>query len=206
MFDEAFTKLDLDEIASILDNVNQKVEGSIFDPLETTIMSIEVPFYPNYRFLNIADHATNPPLQRFVFQKNDTQEFTIIDWMHKTIYELNKDAPIQLDDNNVIEYVRFFFSYVKGRHGRFIICESSDNIQWKEEPNAEVRKALNQTLQTLSVKEKSKTGIYTVVGFMMLKDTLFSVDIYVEPNGTVTMDNHEIIIEGVPVLDSTFGN
>ncbi|MGH1374987.1 MAG: hypothetical protein ACRBCK_01455 [Alphaproteobacteria bacterium] len=205
MFDEAFTKLDINEIASILDTVNQNVEGSIFDPLETTVMAIDVPFYPNYRFLNIADHATNPPLQRFVFQKNDTLDFTIIDWMHKTIYELNSEAPVQLDDNNIIEYVRFFFSYVKGRHGRFNICESADNIQWKEEPNAEVRKALNQTLKPLNKTDKSKTGIYTIAGFMMLKDTLFSVNIYVEPNGTVSMADHEIIIEGVPVLDPTFG-
>lgn len=205
MFDEAFTKLEIDEIASLLDVLNKEIEGSTFDPLETTILAVDVPFYAEYRFLSVADHATNPPLQRFVFQKNDTQDFTVIDWTYKTIYDLNKIAPISLDDKNVLEYVRFFFAHVKGRHGRFIICESADNVQWKDEPPEEVRKKLNKTMQPLEIKEKRKDGVYAIKAFMMLKDALFNVDIYVEPNGRVTMSDHEIMIEDVPVLDSVFG-
>ncbi|PCI55469.1 MAG: hypothetical protein COB36_07550 [Alphaproteobacteria bacterium] len=205
MFDEAFTKLEIDEIASLLDVLNKKIEGSTFDPLETTILAVEVPFYTGYRFLSVADHATNPPLQRFVFQKNDTQDFTVIDWTYKTIYDLNTTVPIALDDKNVLEYVRFFFAYVKGRHGRFIICESADNVQWKDDPPEEVRKKLNKTMQPLEIKEKRKDGVYAIKAFMMLKDALFNVDIYVEPNGRVTMSDHEILIEDVPVLDSAFG-
>ncbi|MGH1378459.1 MAG: hypothetical protein ACRBB3_06525 [Alphaproteobacteria bacterium] len=205
MFDEAFVKLEIDEIASILDVLNKDVEGSTFDPLETTILSVNVPFYDGYRFLNVADHATNPPLQRFVFQKNDSNDFKVIDWTYKIIYDLNKEAPISLDDNNVLEYVRFFFTYVKGRHGRFVVCESADNVQWKDEPPEEVRKKLNSTMKPLEIKEKRKDGVYAIKAFMMLKDALFYVDIYVEPNGRVTMSDHEIIIEDVPVLDSVFG-
>lgn len=205
MFDEAFTKLEIDEIASVLDVLNKQVEGSIFDPLETTILAVDVPFYKGYRFLSVADHATNPPLQRFVFQKNDTHDFTVIDWTYKTIYDLNKIAPIALDEKNVLEYVRFFFLHVKGRHGRFIICESADNVQWKDEPPEEVRKKLNKTMQPMEIKEKRKDDVYAIKAFMMLKDALFNVDIYVEPNGRVTMSDHEIIIEDVPVLDSVFG-
>ena len=205
MFDEAFIKLEIDEIASLLDVLNKQIEGSTFDPLETTILAVDVPFYAEYRFLSVADHATNPPLQRFVFQKNDTHDFTVIDWTYKTIYDLNKVAPIALDDKNVLEYVRFFFAHVKGRHGRFIICESADNVQWKDEPPEEVRKKLNKTMQPLEIKEKRKDGVYAIKAFMMLKDALFNVDIYVEPNGRVTMSDHEIMIEDVPVLDSAFG-
>ena len=205
MFDEAFEKLEIDEIATILDILNQDVEGSTFDPLETTILAIEPSFYPGYRFLSVADHATTPPLERYAFQKIDTQEFIIVDWTYKTIYDLNAAAPIALTDGNVLEYVRMFFSYVKGRHGRFIICESSDNVQWKDEPPLDVRKKLNETMQPMVIKNKRKDGVYEISAFMMLKDALFNVDIYVEPTGKITMSDHEIIIEEIPVLDSAFG-
>lgn len=205
MFDEAFTKLELEEIAAILDVVNTKVEGSTFDPLETTVMAIDIPFYPEHRFLDIADHATNPPLQRFVVQKKNTMEFTLLDWSYKTIREINTSAPLEITDQNVLEYVRFYFEYVKGRHGRFIICETADHIKWKDEPPAEVRKELNKALQPLEIKEKRKDGVYHVTGFMMLKDALFVCNIYVEPNGKVTIADHEVLLENIPVLDSALG-
>lgn len=201
MFDEAYTKLDIEEVAPIIDVLNNKVDGSIFDALETTILAINVPFYPGFRFLDVADHATNPPLQRFVFQKEGTFEFIVLNWSYKTIYELNTAAPIALSDENVIEYVRFYFSHVKGRHGRFIVCETADHIQWKEEPSQEIKKPLNDILSPLKIYEKRKDGVYIINAFMMLKDALFTVQVYVEPSGKVTMSDHEILMENIPVLD-----
>ncbi len=203
MFDESFTKLKINEIAPIIDVINKDIEGSIFDPLETTILAIDVPFYSGYRFLSIADYATNPPLQRFVFQKNNSNDFTIIDWTYKTIYSLNEKASIKLDDKNILEYVRFFFSYVKGRHGRFIICESMNNIQWKDDPAEDIKIKINEILKPLEIKEKRKDGVYEIKALMMLNDALFKVDIYIEPSGRVTMSDHEIMIESLPVIDSS---
>ena len=206
MFDEAYTKLELDEVAMLVDEINKYVDGSIFDALETTILSIEVPFYPGYRFLSVSDHATNPPLQRYVFQKVGTNDMTLLDWNYKTILKLNGEVPISITDENVFEYVRFYFNFVKGRHGRFIICESADNIHWKDEPVVDIKKALNQTLQPLALKEKRKDGVYIIKAYMMLKDALFNVDVYVEKTGRVTMADHEILIEDIPVLDPIFGH
>lgn len=205
MFDEAYTKLDLNDVAVVLDVINTQVEGSLFDPLETTILSIDVPFYENVRFLDIADHATKPPLQRYGLNKKGTQDYTLIDWTYKTIYAFNMDASISLTPKNVIEYVRFFFSFVKGRHGRFIICESSENIRWKDEPPEDIRKSLNMVVSPLKILEQRQDGVYKITGCMMLKDAMFKVDVFVQPNGRVTMANHEILIEDIPVLDSIMG-
>ncbi len=40
---------------------------------------------------------------------------------------------------------------------------------------------------------------------MMLKDALFIVDVFVNKAGTVTMSDHEILMENIPVLDSVVG-
>lgn len=204
MFDEAYTKLEIEQVASIIDELNKHIQGSIFDALETTILSITVPFYKGYQFLNIADHATEPPLQRFVFQKEDTTEFTVMDWKYSTIYDLNQKVPVNIDESNVLEYVRFFFTYVKGRHGRFIVCETADHILWKDEPPLEVRKSLNKAISPLEIHEKRKDGVFIINAFMMLKDALFAVQVFVDPTGKVTMSDHEILIEDIPVLDSAF--
>ncbi len=207
MFDESYIQLEVDEIAILLDELNKKVDGSIFDPLETTILAIDIPFYPEHRFLNVADHKTHPPLQRYLVQNKTTKEFVIIDWRYQTIYNLNTSAKIALNDKNVLDYVRFFFEYVKGRHGRFKICESADHISWKDEPPAQVKKSLNDALQplTLSKDKREKDKAYVINAFMMLKDTLFKTEITVTPQGKVTMGDHDILIEEIPVLDAALG-
>lgn len=202
MFQEAHSRLELDEIATIIDVVNGKVEGSLFDPLETTVLAVEPPFYPGWRFLDIADHATNPPLQRFVFQKGE--DFRLLDWTYKTIYDLNKDARVLINEETVLDYIRFFFSHVKGRHGRFIVCESLDNVNWKEEPPVSARKSFAEFICPMQIVEKRSDGVFKVDARMLLKDTLFKADVYIEPSGRVTLSDHQILIEGMPVLDHVF--
>ncbi|MDH5723592.1 MAG: hypothetical protein OEY94_09765 [Alphaproteobacteria bacterium] len=206
MFDESYTKLELDDVASIIHEINKDVEGSIFDPLETTIMVIDVPFYDDYVFLDISDHATSPPLQRYAFQKKGVMEFTVLDWSYKVIYDLNLKVPIKLTEDNLIDYIRFFFGFVKGRHGRFIICENADSIKWKDEPPDEVRLALNTTIKPLKIIEKRKDGVFQVEAYMNLNDSIFKTMLYIEPNGRITMSDHEILIDDVPVIDSVLGN
>lgn len=205
MFDEAHHKLGLDEVAAIVESVNKQIDGSVFDPLETTILAADIPFYPNYRFLDICDHATNPPLQRSAIQKNNSDNFTLLDWTYKTIYTLNQNAPISLNEKNALEYVRFFFRYVKGRHGRFIICESSDHVPWKDEPPQEIKRSLNKIVEPLKIVDKRKDGVLQIKGSMVLKDAAFKVDIFLEPNGRITMADHEILVEDLPVVDSVMG-
>jgi len=95
---------------------------------------------------------------------------------------------------------------VKGRHGRFIVCESMNNIKWKDNPSDEMQKRIYEALKPLEIIKKRKNGVYEVKAFMILKDALFKVDIYVEPNGNVTMSDHDIILENIPIIDSSFGS
>jgi hypothetical protein len=202
MFSEAFTKLEIEEVAEIIDHVNAQAEGSLFDPLETTVLSVSVPFYPGYRFLDIADHASHPPLQRYALNKG--KDFVLLNWSYKPIYDLNEQAPIKLDERNVLDYVRFFFSHVKGRHGRFKVIEGMDGIEWKDDLNIETRKSYGQMIAPMKIEEKTKEGIFKIKAMMMLKETLFKVDVYVEPNGRVTLSEHEVLVEEMPVLDEIF--
>lgn len=202
MFPEAFTKLDLNEVADIVDQINSIVDGSTFDPLETTVLAVNASYYPGYRFLDIADHSTHPPLQQFALQKGT--DYVLMNWSFKPIYDLNERAPIKLDEKNVLDYVRFFFAHVKGRHGRFKIIEGLDTIEWRDEVSLEQKKAYGVMVTPMKIEEKNKEGVFKIKALMMLKETLFKVDVFVEPNGRVTLTEHEILVEELPILDEIF--
>ncbi|MFP4313073.1 MAG: hypothetical protein ACLFR0_01990 [Alphaproteobacteria bacterium] len=208
MFQEAFKKLELDELATVLDQINPHLDGSDFDPVDTTALGLELSFYPGYRFLDLADYSTMPGKRRFVLFKDggtpEKSDVIVLDWTNEPIYLLNHNLPISLNKDNVSEYIRFFFTYVRGKHGRFIVTENVDDINWKEDPPPQARKAIAKMLVPLEVLDE-KNGAYYLKSTMMFRDSLFKADIEVKPNGLVTLMNEELLVEDMPVLDDTFG-
>ncbi len=204
MYHEAFIKLELEEVATIMDQVNPLLEGTPFDPIETTILAWDIPFYPGYRLLDISDHSSMPVLKRFVIYAPDEQ--TILDWKNETIYALNQKFPIQLDESNIIDYAIFFFTYVRGKHGRFLIVENVDDIAWKDEPPPNARKAISKMIKAVQLSdEKPEKDIFKLSACMMFKDSLFQSEITIQANGYVFMGDEELLIEDMPVLDDVLG-
>lgn len=203
MYQEAFTKLELNEIATILDRLNPEFDGSTFDPLETTILAQSLSFYPGYRMLDIADHAAMPPLRRFTLYS--AEDCVILNFSNEPIYELNLKLPINLNADNVSDYVRFFFTYVRGRHGRFIITENVDDIAWKEDPPPSARKAIGQMLVPVTLEKTDSEGNFILMATMVFKDNLFKSKIKIDPKGFASLSDEELLVEDIPILDDTFG-
>ena len=101
--------------------------------------------------------------------------------------------------------MRFFFSFVRGRHGRFLITESVDDIAWKDEPPPNARKAIGSLIAPATLTGVDEGGNFSVAALMMFKDSLFKTSIRVTPNGVVTMKDEELVVEDIPVLDDVLG-
>ena len=203
MHQEAFKKLELKDVAAVLEIFNPLFKGSHFDPNETTIMAQDISFYPGLRYLDIADYSAVPPIHRFAIQGGN--HAIVLDWTNEPIYRLNQDIPITLDEEKVCDYVRFFFSHVRGKNGRFLITESVDDIRWREDPPPAARKSIGQMLLPISVSEQKSDGSYILPVTVMFKDSLFKCEVTVAPGGLVSLDNEELLVEDIPVMDDTFG-
>ena len=202
MFKEAFKKLELKDVITILDKVNPEFDGVIFDPIETIIMTFEFPFYPNFIFLDIADYSVISPVQRFVLYSDD--KFYVLNFTNELIYQLNKEIPICLNKEIITDYVRFFFTYVSGQHGRFLITESVDDINWREEPLLTIRKAVGKMLIPTNLKNIEENGDYKLQTTMIFKDLLFKTNICITKTGFIYLINEEPLIEDMPILDDIF--
>ena len=203
MYQEAFKKLELEDVAKILDTYNPMFEGSLFDALETTIMAQEIPFYPGLRYLDIADYSCVPPIRRFVIDGPDTN--VVLDWSNAPIYELNNKVPIRLDEETVTDYVRFFFNHVRGQNGRFLITESVDDIRWRDDPPPAARKTIGEMLLPLIIADAKSDGGFFMTITVMFKDSLFQCDVDIDPTGHITLKNEKLLVEDMPVLDDAFG-
>jgi hypothetical protein len=200
---DQFVKLDLLECETVLEEINPALKGSQFHPATVTILAQEPAFYPGYRFLDIADYETTPNIRKFALYKPG--DVVVLNWTNEPLYALNERAPIVLDETTVAEYVRFFFTYVRGRHGRFIITESTEDVMWREEPPPAARKAISKMLEPLHITTRDGAGNFKLSARMMFRDSLFKTTVNVQANGQVNLSDEELLIEDMPVLDDTFG-
>lgn len=195
---EDWQKLDPEKAVRILKEVNPHLEPVPFRAETTTVRVQSLPFYRGYEFLELTDLSAVPAVRKYALYKPG--DINVVNWTNQTIYETNEKAPIVLDEDTVVSYVKFFFGYVRGRHGRFLIIETIDDIKWQVEPPLQGRKVMQDMLEPVTLVGRDGDGTYDLEAFMVFKDSLFKTRIHVRKDGLVSMSDEELKIEGMPVL------
>lgn len=203
VFQDAFVRLDPPQVAQLLKDVNPLFAGAPFPEQGTVVLARDLSFWPGCALCDVTDHGANPPRRIFSVWKPGAA--VILNWTNEPIYALNRIVPISLDEKTLPDYIRFFLQNVRGRHGRFLIAETVDDIGWKEEPPPAARRAVGRLLHPLRAKGKAPTGESLYEACVMFRDSLFRTDISVSPEGSVTLSNEQMLIEDMPVLDDAAG-
>lgn len=194
-----YTKLSPEEVKESLINVNPHLHGADIVLDKADVVSASLDFYPNHRFLEITDRLHNPPRKRFVVHKYN--DITVLDYTNTPIYELNHKAPLVLSEDNVVSYIQFFFSFVRGKHGVFQMIDGVDDIQWREDPAPNMRKSLSETIQPMALKSLDSDGSYKVSANMIFKNALFSCVVTVTKQGLVTLSDEKVLVQDLPLFD-----
>lgn len=194
-----FKKLNAKEVRETLAQIGDAAEISQFLPDRTVVMAQNLAFYPGYRMLDISD-MTEVPERRIFVVAAEKGGHIVLNYSNEPIYGLNESAPIRLDSGVVYDYVRFFFQYVRGPHGRFILAESLDDIKWQEEPPLNARKAISKMLTPLTLIERKPDG-YILESSFVFRDSLIKAKLDVDKDGIIRMFDEEIVIEDMPVMD-----
>lgn len=203
MFKDAFIKLDSAQAARMTERLNPHLDTK-FDPATSTVMIHNLPFYEDYFIAEIARHDQHPPIVRAAVC-DERGSVTVLNWTNEPIHKLNRTVPIRLDDNNMMDYVRFFFTYVRGSHGRFIIIDSVDDIDWREEPAPAGRKALGKMIEPMRLLKRDKDGTSVFGLCIVFRDSLFTAEAHLKPDGMIVLQNEELLVEDIPVADDLFG-
>lgn len=198
---EDWQKLDSEKSMRVLGEINPQLEPIPFSPESTTIRLQKLPFYRDYSLLELTDFSTVPGARKYALYKPG--DVNVINWTNQAIYETNEKTPILLNEDTVVSYVKFFFNYVRGRHGRFLIIETIDDVRWQIEPPVQGRKVMQEMLSPVTLESQDPDGTFNLDAFMVFKDSLFKTKIHVKPDGLVSMSKEDLKIEGMPILQDT---
>jgi hypothetical protein len=174
------------EIKSILETKNMDL-GAL------DIKTAPLPWYDEHKFYVLQDHEQT----RYMLHRTGDTE--IMNWTNEVIYRVNDKAPIKLDRKNVIQYAKFFFHYVRGQLGRFIIVEKPDDVAWLDNANAEEVQKVNDRLMPVTYKGIGRDNRYLLTASVIFKNALFKTNIRVAPDGLMELTDEDLLIEDLNV-------
>lgn len=179
MKDFAFETLSPDDTRVFLNEIARDLLPISVPADKTLVQVAALPFYEEYKLYALTDMTLPPPNVRYVLYK--TGDLNIMNWTNEPIYGVNEKAPIKLDRKTLVPYAKFFFHYVRGQLGRFIIVEKPEDVRWLDEANEKEKADVAERLMPVTYKGIGRDNLFTLTATVIFKNALFRTDIKVAP-------------------------
>lgn len=179
MFDVEFTALDAAATKKLLADIEDEIAPVTLPADKTDVHVHALPFYDDFKLYAISDTTQPKPNTRYALYKQG--DISLMNWTNEPIYSVNERAPIKLDRKTVITYSKFFFHYVRGQLGRFIIVEKPEEVIWLSNANAKEKADVNSRLMPVTYKGIGRDNLYTLTATVVFKNALFKTDIKIAP-------------------------
>jgi hypothetical protein len=158
-----------------------------------------LPFYTNFQFYELTDIREKQPKSMFALHNpNGGEDSTyVLDWTNRPIYTVNEHDPIQLRQDNISDYLGFFFACVQGPYGPMTVVE---NLDPPPDASADVKNMVKEVLKMTPPRVSGfdrASGTFTVYAAMLFKDCVFKTKMEVSSNGLIQIVEHELALGGL---------
>ena len=145
-------------------------------PFETMqLRAAPLAFSDDTFILAIEDTARSGRREQFaIYQPNE--DFVLLNWTNDPIYHFMSRHQCLLTNENVLEYARFFFHFVRGFLGRFLIKQVPEQIAWKPEATVQEIPDISEMVHPMVVGETGPDQ-FTLDASVIFRDALFSTRI-----------------------------
>ncbi len=197
------------------DNNWQVVEGAETEPFLKSVNPIagkhtaapqsakvewrQLPFYKDIAMVRVSDRSWPPGTGPFWFLAKQGRMFHL-DGSSTPIHEANEAGPIDVSDENALDYLRFFCYFVHGDDGPFLIVEDLDDDAFDAgKMDDAMKKVLEGSIRPAAFEGKNEKGELQTSGMVLYGDALFAARFSMTENGLIEMVDDEPIAADLPV-------
>lgn len=168
-----------------------------------------LPFYARYQLIELQFAGNHGP--EYVFGLDGPEQTMWLDGSSGPVHETNEAESLALTDETVNNYIRFFFFFVRGDSGPFVLVEEQDDIDLVSDgasgeqnggtPEFEASQLrarlqdLRRRVTPLAIRRVDEGGRWTAECTVAYDDLLFASTLQVSSNGEVEMVDDEPIGE-----------
>ncbi len=179
MIDLTFRTLDAEETAKLLADSASEFAPVKLTEGKTSAQVADLPFYDAFKLYALSDTTLPLPNTRYMLYKSG--DGSVMNWTNEPIYSVNERAPIKVDRTTCVPYAKFFFHYVRGQLGRFIIVEKPEEVVWLSNANAKEKADVAARLMPVTYKGIGRDNLITMTATVVFKNALFKTDIKLAP-------------------------
>jgi hypothetical protein len=115
----------------------------------------------------------------FLLPADSKAAVELLDGTNEPIYSYNDHNGVVLNGAATLDYIRFFFHFVRGQQGAFQIVEKHEDVEWCPNAPEDTKTKANTLLMPLTARGTHRSGLLRHSATVVFKNALFKTDIYV---------------------------
>ncbi len=194
-------QLTKENASAVLDKIGNDPHAIVFSKEFTEIAWDELSFYPRFDLYRLVNFATMPSFSMEYI--SDGKAFLPLDGTANPIYAINDEAPISLTKNNVVEYLDFFFSRVRGSDGDILLIKSPDDMPFLDSLDPAQQKSVRDSFKPLHIEDGNVPGQFIVHGTLFYSGCLISAILRVSSDGRLSFIERDMLLRNISFPQNT---
>ena len=191
-----------DEAAQAVWSQIPQLQRTAFPQIEglaCRVLRISLPFYPGQHLYEFANTGLTPVLPCYVLA--GPGGVRLLDWSNSTILTLGMLGNFRIDEDTVLDYVRFFCAHVAGRYGRFLLLETAD-IPTRDGFTDKHAELLKNHVLPLTPAQLARDGdSFRFPAMIRFRDGIARAKVSVTLAGQVNFELDEFVIDPLPLVE-----
>ncbi len=197
-------RLDRDSSIKIIDSVKSDADMGLFAIGTSEVQRARVPFYKDYTIYKVTNYASLPS---FTFEYlGDGVFFHYLDGTEEPVHTVNDKGALNLDKNNVIDYLTFYFEHVATEEdedeGDIVVIKNPNDMPLLNSLDPAGYDAVFNQHKPAEVHYDGGFDAFEVETDLYRDSQLVRAKIEVSTKGRVTIKNQKMVIH--EVMDTGF--
>lgn len=154
-------------------------------PETTAVHWRYLPFYEDGALVRVSDPGWTPGNLTIWYLLLGHKLYRL-DGSSPPIHDFNRQV-IDLSEDNVLDYLRFFGYFVRSEGGMFLIAESIDDPAMPASMNGAVREVIEDNIRPARYKGRDENGSYLCDAVVFHADHLYDASFTIAPDGRVEL-------------------
>lgn len=169
------------------------------EDLDYRVLRIALSFYPGQHLYEFVNTGLTPVLPCYALVGPDGVR--VLDWTNSTIVTLGLIGSFRINKETVLDYMRFFCAHVAGRHGRFLLLESTD-IQMQDGFTDKHVELLNKHVMPLTNAVLARAGdTFHFTAMIRFQRGIAKAKVSVTLAGQVDIELDEFVTDKIPFVE-----
>lgn len=196
--DDKWQSVQGEELEGFLEQINPIDNKYQVKAASTQVHWRMLPFYETVALIRVHDpNWADPDLN--IYYLTDQGNLFRLNGTSPPIHEVNAKAPIKINEENVLEYLRFFCFFVRGEEGPFYVSESMEDPNMPKEMDEATRSVIEETIREAEFEGINDKNYFLCNAVVFYSNALFIANFAVQPSGMIEMLDDEPIAADLPI-------